>query len=93
MEGMTQTIQNFRLRATSGELAGKWLWTIGLAAKSGAQFRGALPFEDADLHPERYIVHPQFIEEEKSAWKSVALEGAQRFQRILRREGIETELV
>ena len=93
MDAMTQAIQNFRLRATSGELAGKWLWTIGLAAKGGAQFRGALPFEDADLHPERYIVHPQFIEEEKSAWKSVALEAAQRLQRILKREGIETELV
>jgi hypothetical protein len=38
-------------------------------------------------------VHPQFIEEEKGAWKSVALEVAQRFQSILKREGIETELV
>lgn len=90
---MTQAVQNFRLRATSGELAGKWMWTIGLAAKSGAQFRGTLPFEDVDLHPERYIVHPQFIEEEKSAWQSVSLESAQRIQRILKREGIETELV
>jgi hypothetical protein len=93
MDGMTQAIQNFKLRATSGELAGKWLFTIGLAAKSGAQSRGALPFEDADLQPERYIVHPQFIKEEKSAWKSVTLEAAQRFQRILKREGIETELI
>jgi hypothetical protein len=70
---MTQAIQNLRLRATSGELAGKWLWTIGLAAKSGAQFRGALPFEDADRHPENYVIHPQFIDEEKSAWKSSRL--------------------
>jgi predicted secreted protein len=93
MDGMTQAIQNFRLRVTSGDHTGEWLWTIGLAAKSGAQFRGALPFEDADLHPERYTVYPQFTEEEKSAWKSVSLESALRDQRILKREGIETELV
>jgi len=90
---MTQTIQNFRLRGISGDYAGKWLLTIGLAAKSGAQFRGALPFEDAERHPERYIVTPQFVDEEKSAWRSVTLEAALRFQKLVKLVGIETELV
>jgi hypothetical protein len=81
-----------RNASTGGEFAGKWVFTIGLIAKSGAPFRGALPFEDADLHPERYFVQPQFVEEEQSAWKSISLESAQQFQRILKREGIETEL-
>jgi len=41
----------------------------------------------------RYIVTPQFVDEEKSAWRSVTLEAALRFQKLVKLVGIETELV
>ena len=44
------------------------------------------------FHAERYIVHPKFIDEEQSAWKSLGLEPAHLLQRMLKREGVETEL-
>ena len=89
---MEQTPKYIRLRGISGENAGKWLWTIKLAGKNGIPFRGALPFEDAARHPEKYLVEPMFIEEEVSAWKALSLEEAMRYQGILKGAGIETHL-
>jgi hypothetical protein len=92
MYGMTEASPNFRLRVVSGELAGRWLWTAGLTGHTEEQFRDALPWEDADRHPELYTVHPKFIEDESGAWKSLSLESAQRMQRALKRAGFETQL-
>ena len=90
--GMEQKTLKLRLRGTNGNDAGKWLLDIGLASKSGVPHRGALPFEDADLHPEKYFVSPRFIEEESSAWRAFTLEAALQHQRILKRAGFETQL-
>jgi hypothetical protein len=90
---MEQVAPNLRLRGTSAERAGKWVWIMSIARKDGIPTRGALPWEDFERHPEHYVFSAQFIDEEKSARKSVTLETAQRFQRFLKREGIETEIV
>ncbi len=83
---------NLKLRVISGEFAGKWIWVPRLAAKNGVPFRSALPWDDAELHPEKYIVSPTFTDDEGSAWKSVTLETALQQQRILNQAGIETKL-
>jgi hypothetical protein len=91
---MTNTPGNtsLRLRGINGELAVKWLENIALAAKKGVPVV-PLAWEDVERHPELYVVSPKFIDVEERAWTAPTLEIAQRYQLILRREGIETKIV
>jgi hypothetical protein len=90
---MEQHVANLKLRVISGEFAGQWVWILRLAAKTGVPFRDAVPWDDAELHPEKYVVSPTYTEDEGSAWKSITLESALQQQRILKQAGIETKLV
>ncbi len=92
MGGM-EHIANLKLHVISGEFAGKWIRVPRLANKNGTSYRAALPWEDAERHPENFIICPTFTDDEGSAWKSVTLESALQQKHILRYAGIETELL
>jgi hypothetical protein len=80
-----------RLRATGGKHAGLWLWTMSVT-KGGLTFQ-VTNWERVERQQSQYVFHPQFIPEEGSAFQAISIEHAERLQLVLKREGIETEIL
>jgi len=60
--------------------------------------KGGVPFQvtnwpGVEQQFAQYTFHPKFIAEESGAFRAISMEAAERFQRILKRVGIETEIL
>jgi hypothetical protein len=81
-----------RIRATSGDLAGKWLWMIGVS-KGGLTVQqpnwpAILAVPASDLR-----FHPKFIDDKSGGFRPISPEVGEGFVKILRNLGVESELV
>ena len=82
---------NYKLRVLSGELEGQWLFSMNVS-KSGTPFQ-VTNWNGVEQHASQYVFHPQFVSDESGAFRPVNHEAAERFQRILKGLGIETEII
>ncbi len=81
-----------RIRATSGDLAGKWLWMIGVT-KGGLSLRspdwhGILTGPSSDLQ-----FYPKFIDDKFGGFRPISPDIGKAIIIILKNLGIEAELV
>lgn len=81
----------FRMRCVSGEFAGSWLWMM-LVTQRGIPFQ-VTNWDGVLSRPEQYEFHPKFVETESAAFRPISMDVAQAFARVLKRIGIDVEIV
>jgi hypothetical protein len=87
----SKPIPLYRLRVVKGSMAGQWLWTMNVS-KGGAPVSDVRDWQNVESHAAEHAFHPKFLPDEGAAMG--ILPGiVEIFQRVLKREGIETEIV
>lgn len=81
----------YRIRSTSGPLAGNWLWMMTVT-RNGVPFQ-QVNWEGVALHPEGFTFYPQFIPSESAAFLAFTRDIAETFVKILAANGFECEVV
>jgi hypothetical protein len=81
-----------RIRATSGDLACKWLWTIGVS-KAGVTVQQPNWTAIVTGPASNLQFHPKFIDDKVGGFRPISREVGEAIVRILRSVGVESELV